>query len=147
MFAKSQPLSNDDLLLCSEMHNAFEHANKLKIAANRLTRACNRRDHDDAIIDLAIAYEALFADKSGAHGHKISTRCAKFLSSSYESRKVVRKNVSDLYDARSKLVHKGKGTDAERHGLTTICRDYVKQALVKAALDKRLPDLEELDLR
>ena len=82
----------------------------LELAISRFVDARLRHTEVDALVDLVIAAEALFADKGAASGEitfKLSLRAALFCDVPGSSRSSVRRFVAGAYGARSTVVHGG----------------------------------------
>lgn len=119
---------------------------KLRIPIDRLSRSCNRSDIEDAIIDLAIAYESIFMDGSGAHSFKLSTRSARYLGKSSNERREIKRDVAKLYDSRSKLVHSGSSVNEETYKMKSRCQGHMTGIMSRIVSEGKMPDFEELDL-
>lgn len=88
----------------------------LEVARDRIIKAVAHSQHPaDGLIDAVIALENLFGTSS-AQGElifRISTGCAWLLEDSPDKRKTLRKEVREIYDERSKIVHgNSPGADA-----------------------------------
>lgn len=86
-----------------------EHYHRsIAVAADRIIKAvAHRPDPADSLIDTVIALENLFGTSSaqGELVFRISTGCAWLLEGTAEARRERRKEVRDIYDERSKIVH------------------------------------------
>lgn len=79
----------------------------LKIASNYLRKARFEKDPASIILDCFIVLEGLYG-KSGDKteiAYKISNRVATLLGEDIESRKMIRKEIKDLYGLRSQIIH------------------------------------------
>lgn len=87
---------------------AFEHpqVSKIELALSRVLRAiAERREPSDVLIDSVIAWESLFGTKEGEPTFRVTTCLAVLLEDSYKARASLRKQLSDIYALRSKIVH------------------------------------------
>lgn len=82
------------------------------VAAQRLNEASQRRRRGDRAIDAAICIEALVGDDDDKTevSKTARTRSALALGGGFEKRRLNRDAVRDLYNTRSKMVHKGRLT-------------------------------------
>lgn len=73
----------------------------------RFAKGCSGTDHEDRILDLMIALEALVLrmDAPTELSHRFSMRVAWLLGKTVQARKDVQKQAKDLYELRSKIAH------------------------------------------
>jgi UDP-2,3-diacylglucosamine pyrophosphatase LpxH len=123
--------------------NAFRYL----LAAERLRR------NEDRLINLFIALEALYSDRSGELSYKLSNRMASLLARTDQERGDIFEHVRDLYDKRSKIIHgdleKVTNEDMVRlssltkHSLTAVfrlLRLYQTRKKILPLIDRALHD-------
>ena len=91
---------------------------------SRLSEALARTGQyaaDDKILDVAISLEQMYELDQGEISFKLKTRAACFLESDTHDRLRVFKNVEELYDARSGIVHKRK--KKRKKGMSAKAKD------------------------
>jgi len=118
----------------------------LEIAMRRLRYATERRNNQDRILDLMIAAEALFIERSGDNDElrfRTSLNASFFLSSEHEARRAIFETVRAGYDARSSVAH---GDDPKRiliAGRSYGLRELIPEVadVVRRALRKRLDEV------
>jgi hypothetical protein len=121
------------------------------VALRRLRFAAEREIDEDRIVDLMIAAEALFIERSGDYDElrfRISINAAFFLENALSRRRAVFQTVRAGYDVRSQIVH-GDRPDTAR----IECRDVPlpemvqrMEEIIRQALCKRLDsDRAEVD--
>ena len=105
-------MSQMELELARSIHlERYSDSNKrgLDIAIRRWMNSKKRRSHEDKMIDLRIALEALYLkDGQGELSYRMAMSCAWHLGPTYESRHSYFKKLRDLYKIASKAVH-GRG--------------------------------------
>jgi hypothetical protein len=114
---------------------------KIDIALLRLNRALRRADPGDAMVELAIAFEALVGDGNTEMTHKVKVRSARLLGGAEQIRVQNSKIFYDVYAARSTLVHTGALKDkwqAEKTKMSaselvrasaSLCADLIKKMI------------------
>ena len=125
--------------------NFKELDKNFRIATNRFNSAYERKDPEDRLIDYVIALTSLFSrkDESGLGRYRLSMRVALLLEHNSEKRKNVRKEIVEIYDKRSAIVH---GSDVKKFqnfenlgDLVDKAEDYVRRSLqVLLRLDSRV---------
>lgn len=107
----------------------------LRIAVNRFNSAFMRRDLEDRLIDYVIALTSLFSKKNeaGLGRYRLSMRITLFLAKEPETRKKIRKEILEIYDVRSAIVH-GNEIKKLRHfkDLKTLVdgtEDYLRRSI------------------
>ncbi|ESY72786.1 hypothetical protein X743_14845 [Mesorhizobium sp. LNHC252B00] len=124
-------------------------ARRCQIAAHRLRSARSRRDHSQRVIDISVALESLLLPpESGSEiSHRLKTRAAMLLGSTYDERKDLAKVVSSFYSIRSKVVH-GAVVGPHQHQLDTIGQTQkLAERLLRIEIDMgRTPDFAAIDL-
>lgn len=86
----------------------FSHIPSLEIAIKRFHFAHERRDVEDRLIDLMIAYETLYSTDNKELRYKCSLRTAILIGEDVNERKNIFKIMQVAYDKRSKLIHTGR---------------------------------------
>ena len=80
-----------------------------RVACERFSRSFEERRNDDKIIDLAIAFEALFTDedtsRTNVMGDFIGLGCAMLLGTSPEERKSIKQFLGKAFTIRNKIIH------------------------------------------
>jgi hypothetical protein len=122
----------------------------IELAVRRLGFAYGRITHEDKVIDLMIAYEALFFRKSesGEQRHKLAVRAARLLRQKFDERKELFREIKEFYDKRSILVHASESTTpADLTKMEDYLRTSIKSFIFKIAEGKKHEDIIfELDL-
>jgi len=106
--------------------------NNIIIAIDRYNTAYEKQRNNDKIIDLMIAYEAMFStknDTSDSVSHKLALRFSRWMASSIEDRMEKYRTMKDLYTDRSKIVH-GSKSDIESEKIA-ICHELMRESLMK----------------
>lgn len=81
---------------------------KSEVGLRRIRSALvDRRDPIDAIIDAIVSWENLFGSTSGELRFRISTAMALLIETDHDARSKLQKEIRELYDARSRIVHGG----------------------------------------
>ena len=81
---------------------------KLQIAIGRWIRSTANKDREDKIIDLAIAFEALYLPDAGESTFKLAVRASWHLGEDRENRVKLFEVFKELYKWRSKVAHGGE---------------------------------------
>jgi hypothetical protein len=121
----------------------------VNVALRRFNFAYERTQLEDKLIDLMIAFEALFLKENEASSvHKLTLRFAKLLGKSFEERQGLEKEMKNFYRKRSAIVH-GEVTQIDGKfvlSLETRLRSSLKSLFPKV-MTKSLTDiLTHLDL-
>lgn len=116
----------------------------LRIAVSRFNSAFERRDAEDKLIDYVIALTALFSkkDEAGLGRYRLSMRVALFLAKKPEERKKVRKEILEIYDVRSAIVH---GNDIKKFRNFKDLKTLVDRT--EDYLRRSIKDLLQLNLK
>lgn len=79
----------------------------LYLACKRFQRAYEDVDAEDRLIDLMIAFEALFlkGKKDGPKGKPIAVACSNLLGKNEEERKKIKQTLAEAYLIRNSIVH------------------------------------------
>ncbi len=116
---------------------------QLGIALRRFSYAYERESLEDKLIDLLVAFEALFfkKDELSELSHRLSTRVSRLLEQEYGKRKDVFKRMKVFYKTRSKVVH-GEQVELE-YGFIRTVEDYLRRS-VKVFLEYSQMDFDEI---
>lgn len=110
------------------------NSSQFSLATARFDSYFSRPDDLDAFIDLLVALEAAFGDRSpGETGYKIALRAALFLEDDVQERERTFKLLKAAYDKRSGVLH-GRAVDADwvRDNVAEV-EQRVRRALVAFA--------------
>ena len=131
---------------------------KLQIAIDRWVESKTERSHLDKIIDLGIAFEALYLsdiDETTELAFRLRLRAAWYLGESEEHRRALMKEFSEIYNWRSKVVHTGKlpnktkktpFTPDEVRQFIEDAQDRCRESIIKILEDGEFPDWNSLIL-
>jgi len=118
---------------------------KFQIAIRRFNMLYSRDFLEDIVIDLAIAYEALFYFGEGGKRGAISRNLANFLGKpKYESK------IGDLYSLRGQIVHTNKSEkdlDDKDKKLITFALNVLREAIreiIKISFEHNCSDLQKI---
>ncbi|VUT28041.1 MAG: hypothetical protein SYNGOMJ08_00601 [Candidatus Syntrophoarchaeum sp. GoM_oil] len=81
-----------------------------------------------SFLSLMNGLESLFNPSDGELRYRISRNTAAFLGKDKEDSKKISKDIRDLYDKRSKIVHTGKSNVVDREDVLKL-RDYVRESI------------------
>ncbi len=132
--------SSAEMLWLGQLNFANERST---IALRRFNLAYAGRDVEDALIDLWIGLEALFAGSEPEISHKVALRIAYYLGKSPTERRSLFRLVKDSYNARSRLVHGDEVGDLKLARKTA--KQTLRLALMRVLTDQAVPALAELD--
>ena len=128
-------------------------AAKLRISIDRWLKSKTPQNPVDKIIDLGIAFEALYVpDGGGDLTYKFSIRAARHLGTDREHRKELLKKFGQIYGCRSDAVHSGKLDERIRFGGERIplsdfikrTQDLCRESIIKILEDGDIPDWNSL---
>ena len=131
---------------------------KLHISIDRWVQSKTKRSRVDKIVDLGIAFEALYApdSSSGEIRFKLAVRGAWNLGENEKHRKMLMKEFQEIYDWRSKIVHTGNLPNKTKNTPFTYeeikqfierAQDLCRKSILKVLEDGRFPDWKQLDTR
>lgn len=85
----------------------FAKRRSLKLACTRFQRAYEEADFEDQLIDIIIAFEALFLKEKAksSQGEMIAVACSVLLGKNEEERDTVRRFLREAYSIRNCIVH------------------------------------------
>jgi hypothetical protein len=95
-------------LLVKVQETDFAKRRNLHLACKRLQRTYGESDDEDKLIDLMIAFEALFlkGEKTGASsGQIVAVACSHLLGKNDEERDKIRYSLGHAYSIRNRIVH------------------------------------------
>ena len=130
---------------------------KLRIPINRWIKSKTPEEPIDKIIDLGIAFEALYVSDggSGEIRFKFSIRAAWYLGKNEKCRKTLMKEFQEIYDWRSTIVHTGKlpnktkktpFTPQEVKQFIERAQDLCRESILKILKDGKFPKWSSLIL-
>ena len=126
---------------------------KLRIPIDRWIQSKADRDPVDQMIDLGIAFEALYVpDGGGDLTYKFSIRAARHLGKDKEHRQELLKKFGQIYGCRSEAVHSGKLDKPPKFGKGRIpvsdfidrAQDLCRESIIKILEDGNIPDWDSL---
>ncbi|MFC0627457.1 hypothetical protein [Kribbella deserti] len=108
---------------------------KVEIAVRRALLALGERNmSEDILIDSVMVWENLFGSKLET-GLRVCGSMAWLLGTDVASRKALRRELSDLYELRSQVVHGSSGLKPEEHAQAIRAMQLALQALRAVAMD------------
>ena len=127
---------------------------KLQIPIDRWIKSKTPQNPLDKMIDLGIAFEALYApdSSSGEIRFKFAVRAAWHLGKNKKCRKMLMKEFQEIYDWRSTIVHTGKlpkkkkKTPQEVEQFIENAQDRCRESILKILEDGRFPDWSSMIL-
>ena len=129
---------------------------KLRIPINRWITSGTNKAVVDRMIDLGIAFEALYllAGERGEIRFKLAVRAAWHLGKDKDDRNKLLTKFKQIYDRRSKAVHSGKLDKTAKFGEEDIpvldfierVQDLCRQSIIKIMEDGRFPNWNDLIL-
>ena len=128
---------------------------KLQIAIDRWIKSKVNRDPLNQIIDLGIAFEALYLPGIKEElTFRLRVRAAWYLGKNEEHRKELLTNFGNIYSCRSNAVHNGQLGETAKFGLERIpisvfivrAQDLCRESILKIMEDGRFPDWDSLIL-
>ena len=129
---------------------------KLRIPIDRWVKSKTDKDPVDKIIDLGIAFEALYVPDSGRGEirFKLAVRAAWHLGKDKDDRNKLLTKFKQIYDHRSNAVHSGKLDEKVKFGGERIpisefiekAQDLCRESIMKILEDGQYPDWNDLIL-
>lgn len=107
----------------------------LRLGCSRFQRSYEEDNLQDQLIDLMIAFEALFlkGEKTWEKGKRISTKCSQLLGKSEEDREHIQWLLETAYKKRNMIVHGSIDEDLEEptdiDGLIIRVRNLLRQSI------------------
>ena len=128
---------------------------KLRIPIDRWMKSKTPRNPIDKIIDLGIAFEALYITSQNKIGKKLRHRASWYLAENPADQQELETEFEAIYDYRSKAVHEGKlDEEVEIHGKRMPRSEFIKsvQDLCRRSIreiikDGKFPDWNTLRQR
>ena len=118
-------------------------------AMSRFSSSYEKRTLADRLVELVIALEALFGDRSNSLTYKIAIRCSSLLYPPGETRVKVFKAIKKVYADRSAIVHgerlDSKYSDEEIDQLEDYIRRSILNFLEQYTKGNLITSSEELD--
>jgi hypothetical protein len=120
---------------------------RVDVAIGRLSLATARKMPGDALVETAISLEAVLSDAGNKDEltYRLRLRAALLLGTSLESRKEIKKLVSDLYAERSSIVH-GNVPNKQDQILRSRAERLAQRLIVHILGLGGIPDWPELEL-
>lgn len=119
----------------------FSKRKSLHLACRRFERAYGESDVEDRLIDLMIAFEALFlkGEKVGTQaGRTIAIACSSLLGKNEEEREEIKVFLNKAYSIRNQIVHGSeykkphiKGEEYEMEGFVSIIKNHLRESIKK----------------
>lgn len=108
----------------------------IRLALRRFRSGIEENELEDRLIDLLIAFEALFLEDPVEMAYRLSNRVAMVLGKNDSEADEIRETISEAYKVRSKIVHgkeapsiKIKGKVIELGDLVQATEEYLRQSL------------------
>ena len=129
---------------------------KLRIPIDRWRQSKALGSNIDKIIDLGIAFEALYVpDGGGDLTYKFSIRAARHLGKNKKDRNKLLTKFKQIYNCRSSAVHSGQVDQTVKFGKKRIsvsdfiekAQDLCRKSIKKILEDGEFPDWDNLILR
>jgi hypothetical protein len=119
---------------------------RINAPLNRMNGGMCRRSHMDQAIDCGIALEMLLGDETTTEiSYRLALRAALFLGKTLDDRRLVRKQVKDLYTLRSRAAHgsrkQPKNAQEVVKGGFSVCAAIIRK-IVKRGSFPSWSDLE-----
>lgn len=148
--AVSQKNVNEALSLCRTRKNLTpKTARKLRVAIDRWIKSKENSDPVDTFIDLGIALESIYlGDDKGKLGFRLRLRAAWYLGDDAGHRQLLIKEFREIYEQRSKAVHKGEidldnaATPSFKERAPKLCLQSIKKVMENG----QFPDWNQLVL-
>jgi len=131
-------------------YNLWQPANSRDLALHRFFLGSTRDNAIDSLLDYIIALECFFLpyDPATRHsdlGYRFRLHGAHYIGTSFEERRSIWKQLRDLYDIRSRLVHGSHyPAPAEIQSSTQVARSLAERAFLKA-VRSHFPRVEEFN--
>lgn len=121
----------------------LDNAKSFRVACERFSRSCEERRDDDKIIDLAISFEALFADEDPSKleymGKFVGLGCSMLLGRNPAERKEINQFLIKAFNIRNKIVHgnefktpiKHNNKEYEMKDFSAQLQKYLRDSLKK----------------
>ena len=128
---------------------------KLRIPIDGWIKSKTHKGPVDKIIDLAIAFEALYVLGRTKISFQLRHNASWYLGKNEEHRKALMTKFKEIYDCRSDAVHEGKLDEKVKFGGKRIptsefiakVQDLCRQSIIKIMEDGRFPDWKSLNAK
>ena len=128
---------------------------KLRIPIDRWMKSKTPRNPIDKIIDLGIAFEALYITSKNNIGKKLRHRASWYLAENPAHQQELETEFEAIYDYRSKAVHEGKldeeieiqGQRMPKWEFIESVQDRCRQSIIEIIKDGEFPDWKTLGQR
>ena len=100
----------------------------LQIAFENYEISFEQYHENMSFASLMFGIEALFNDSKGEITYKLSRNIAVLLGETISNAQLIEKNIKDLYDKRSKLVHNGESTVDRSHII--LLQNYLRKSII-----------------
>ena len=135
----------DFIALWKEINNVEINSFKeFSIALRRLGYAIDRNRFDDKLVDLVISYESILLKQGELSelNYRMALRSSKLLETDYKKRMEIKKDMTDIYKLRSKIVH---GSEYKINpALVSKCEDYLRKSLKKYVICRKIMSHDEI---
>ena len=110
----------------------FDKNSPFRIACIRFGRFYLDRFYEDKLVDLCIAFEALFLQGKWIHGpmgQAIGSRCSELLGKNFEERKMIEEQIELAFSLRNKVVHGQDFNFNQIYNLIPNFEDYLRRSI------------------
>jgi Apea-like HEPN len=105
---------------------------ELETAINRFHYSYEKKNNQDKLTDNVVSLEALFSGgRTDSVTYKLSLRYARMVKSKIKDRKDAYRNMTSLYDKRSKILHGGSISLTDIELIQNSTRDAIKRYIAK----------------
>lgn len=113
----------------------FSKRKGLRLACKRFQRTYEEGDVEDQLIDLMIAFEALFLKGEKAvsrRGETIAIACSILLGRNEEEREEIRNSLTKAYSMRNSIVHGAEyKKESDMHEFVAQIEEYLRESIKK----------------
>ena len=109
----------------------FSSDTTFRIACDRFLRYYYEHHHEDRLIDLFIAFEALFriGPKTRKKGKTIARKCSELIGQDSHEINKIAKEIRDGYRLRNAVVHGDEFKENETQEVATLLEDYLRRSI------------------
>jgi len=109
----------------------FSSDTTFRIACDRFLRYYHEHHHEDRLIDLFIAFEALFriGPKIRKKGKTIAGKCSELIGQDSHEKNKIAKEIRDGYQLRNAVVHGDEFKENETGEIATLLEDYLRRSI------------------
>ena len=127
---------------------------KLRIPIDRWIKSKTNKNPVDKMIDLGIAFEALYVSRRNKISRQLCRRASWHLGKDKEDRKVLMTEFKAIYNCRCDAVHEGKLGEEVKVGTEFVptsefiarAQGLCRESIIKIMKDERFPDWNDLIL-